>query len=267
MSDFTLHGPLDTTPEVLLAGEDTGAPSERLRHGNARVAALLVGTRRVDGGDWSDWLPFYRRRLPYNEAHLVCLEFLPGARRLHAAVCEYALVQTLRERFRVEVPLITTNAFLHCRERQQVVLQVRQGSLYGNGEAGLFGGGMQAFGPHGREGDGNLLTALQRELREETGGVIDQAAIGRAPLWWATEHRVGDRLTGSLQFNRYGVPITADTLDRLLDLQRQQPPEEGGILVMDVRDLADWLAGQQPGPAPGVGARLGLSAWLKNPPA
>ena len=152
-------------------------------------------------------------------------------------------------------------------EMQQVVLQVRQGSLYGNGEAGLFGGGMQAFGPQGREGDGDLLTALQRELREETGVVIDQAAIGRAPLWWATEHCVGDRLTGSLQFNRYGVPVTADTLDRLLDLQRQQSLEEGGILVLDVRGLADWLTGQQPGPAPGVGTRLGLSAWLKNPPA
>lgn len=267
MSDFTLHGPLDTTPEVLLAGKDTGAPSDRLRDGNALAASRLVGTRRIDGGDWSDWLPFYRRRLPYNEAHLVCLEILPGAGRLHAAVCEYALVQTLRERFRVEVPLITTNAFLYCRERQQVVLQVRQGSLYGNGEAGLFGGGMQAFGPQGGAGDADLMTALQRELSEETGVVIDQDAIRQAPLWWATEHRVGDRLTGSLQFNRYGVPVTADTLDRLLDFQRRQPPEEGGVLIKDVRALPDWLAGQGPGPAPGVGAGHGLSAWLKHQPA
>jgi hypothetical protein len=133
-------------------------------------------------------------------------------------VSDYLTIKTARAQ-QVAGSMCSVNAYLYCRNTDEIVLQKRANTEYENGFLSLFGGGNTPF-----KGDGlDLYTALSREVVEETQGLkaevqhplpsLHRDVIKTLPWVVMTENFLGNQMiSGSIQFNTV-IEITEDELN------------------------------------------------------
>ena len=205
--------------------------------GNFQLPAELKTTYEKRKARLED-ISNYDNGMNHNEPNLVLdrsFQFSPFL-ELECLTADYAACQTMRIDGNKEFQLITGNALVWCKEEGKVVFQTRgtENIDWFPGACSLWGGGFLPLNFNDKPRDRSIFDNINREFREETGGITDLQKLKLAPILITKEHTAGanGQRTGSIQFNSLGAEISKKSVGEL------RPTWEGGVDYCDIKQLA-----------------------------